>query len=139
MTPNKWIAPLFWIAAVYDGLLGAVFLAKPLAPFEWFSVAPPNHAGYVQFPATLLLIFGVMFAAIALDPPGKRVLIPYGILLKAAYSGIVFYYWFTSGVPGMWKPFAVIDVVMGVLFVWAYVVLGLARPRGEGVREGNGG
>jgi hypothetical protein len=127
----KFIGPLFWIAAAYDGLLGAVFLAAPLAPFDWFSVTPPNHAGYVQFPAMLLIIFGLMFAAIALDPPGKRVLIPYGILLKAAYSGIVFYYWFTSGVPGMWKSFAVIDVVMGVLFVWAYVDLAAARASSE--------
>jgi len=27
------------------------------------------------------------------------------------------------GIPGMWKPFAVIDVVFLVLFAWAYARL----------------
>ena len=32
--------------------------------------------------------------------------------------------WATGNLPDMWKPFTIIDAVMGVLFVWAYVVLG---------------
>ena len=33
-----------------------------------------------------------------------------------------------AGVPWMWKPFVWIDLVMGVLFGWAYVIL---RPGAE--------
>jgi hypothetical protein len=76
--------------------------------------------GYVQFPAALLLIFALMFLAIARDPVGRRHLIPYGILLKVSYCGVVFFHWFTAGVPYMWKPFAVIDIVFLALFGWAY-------------------
>ena len=33
--------------------LGLAFLASPAAIFEVFGVTPPNHPGYVQFPALL--------------------------------------------------------------------------------------
>ena len=123
MKPPRWIVVLFLIAALYDGLLGLLFLVAPTRPFEFFRVTLPNHLGYVQFPAALLLIFALMFVAIAWRPYANRNLIPYGVLLKVAYCSVTFGYWFTSGVPGMWKPLAVVDLVMGVMFAWAYAEL----------------
>jgi len=118
---------LFVIAALYDGLLGAAFLLVPEGVFNWFAVMPPNHLGYAQFPAALLLIFGIMFWHIAMNPVANRNLIPYGILLKVAYCGVVFFHWCSAGIPNMWKPFAVCDLVFLVLFAWAYSALG--KPR----------
>jgi hypothetical protein len=118
-----WIRPLFALSALYDGVLGLVFLVAPGYPFHLFSVTPPNHVGYVQFPAALLLIFGLMFLSVTSDPVRYRMLIPYGILLKLSYCGVVTYHWVRAGVPGMWKPFVLIDAVMGILFVWAWAVL----------------
>ena len=117
------IVLLFVIAALYDGILGLVFLFAPVAAFARFSVPPPNHMGYVQFPAALLLVFALLYLAVARDPVGHRNLIPYGMLLKVAYCGVVFYHWFTAGIPHMWKPFAVLDIVFLALFVWAYASL----------------
>jgi len=128
MTRNRRISLLFVLAAVYDGVLGAVFLLHPAMPYEMAKITPPNHWGYVQFPAALLIVFAVMFLAVAARPVTNRNLIPYGILLKAAYCGVVFYYWLTSGLPFMWKPFAVADLAFAVLFVWAYAALP-SRPR----------
>jgi len=129
MKAAKWIVLLFVFAALYDGVLGLVFLAAPTWPFEQFDVTPPNHMGYVQFPAALLLIFGVMFAAIARDPVANRGLILYGILLKVAYCSVTGSHWLATDIPIIWKPFVVIDVVMLVLFVWAYVLLANAKPQ----------
>ena len=42
---------LFLVAAIYDGVLGLVFLVQPGLAFELFDVVPPNHFAYVQFPA----------------------------------------------------------------------------------------
>ena len=133
MKPPKWVSPLFLLAALYDGVLGLLFLAAPYCLFDLCNVTRPNHPGYVQFPAALLIIFGLMFLVIARDPAGNRNLIPYGILLKVAYSSVTIWYWATTPslsiptpLPDMWKPFVVIDVVMGVLFIWAYVIV---RPR----------
>ena len=114
------ISVVFGASAVYDGVLGAAFLVAAPALFEWTGVTPPNHWGYVQFPSALLVIFALMFAAIAWRPVANRNLMPYGILLKLAYSAVVFYYWLTIGIPDMWKPFAVCDLAFMVLFAWAY-------------------
>jgi hypothetical protein len=124
MKATRAVEALFVSAALYDGALGAIFLIAPGPDFQWANVTPPNHWAYVQFPAALLIIFGLMFAAIARDPPGSRSLIVYGILLKLSYCGIASWHWFTAGIPGLWKPFAVIDLVMAVLFAWSYRALG---------------
>lgn len=131
MRTPRWIPALFLAAALYDGLLGLVFLFFPLAPFAWFEATPPNHPGYLQFPALLLIVFGFMFLQVAQDPLKGRILIPYGILLKAAYVGVVGWYWATENLPGFWKPFVVADTVMGGGFLLAYFAL-KSRPAREG-------
>lgn len=127
MRGNAAVRLLFVVAAAYDGVLGVLFLVSGNAVFEWFDVTPPNHAGYIQFPAALLIVFALMFLTIATRPAANRNLIVYGILLKISYCGVVFYHWFTAGIPDMWKPFAVADIVFAVLFLWAYGYLGRAR------------
>jgi hypothetical protein len=128
MKVPKWIPILFIIAALYDGVLGVWFLLLPESPFRICDVTPPNHVGYVQFPAALLLIFALMFLSIARAPLARRGLIPYGILLKVAYCGVSGWHWLASGIPTMWKPFTIIDVVMAALFVSAYVILTRPAP-----------
>ena len=123
MKTPVWIPILFAVSAAYDGILGLLFLAAPGWPFEAFGVTPPNHLGYVQFPAALLLIFALIFTQIALDPIRRRELIVYGILLKVAYCAVSGWHWLSAGIPNMWKPFTLIDVVMGGLFVAAYAIL----------------
>ena len=122
------IKVLFLVAAAYDGILGLAFLFASARLFDAFGVTPPNHWGYVHFPAALLVVFAVMFLAIARNPEGNRNLIPYGIMLKAAYCGVAIWHWATAGIPGMWKPFAITDLVFGVLFVWAYSHVGSTGP-----------
>ena len=118
------ISLLFVVAAVYDGLLGLLFILAGKQAFAWFSVPPPNHFGYVQFPAALLLVFALMFLAIARDPQANMNLIPYGILLKVSYCGVVFYHWLATDLPYIWKPFAIADLVFLALFIWAYTAQG---------------
>lgn len=114
------IRALFLAAALYDGLLGAAFLLASGALFAHYGVTPPNHAGYIHFPAALLLVFAVMFLAIALQPIRNRNLIPYGILLKVSYCGVVIFHWRATGLPDMWKPFCVADLCFLLLFAWAW-------------------
>lgn len=115
---------LFYVGALYDGVLGLAFLFGAQSVFEMFNVPPPNHFGYVQFPGALLIVFALMYFAIARKPIENRNLIPYGILLKVSYCGVTFYHWISADIPGMWKPFTIADLVFLVLFVWAYRSLG---------------
>ena len=131
MKRGSWIAPLFVIAALYDGVLGLAFLVRPAAIFSRLGVTPPNHVGYVQFPAALLIIFALIFASIAWSPAGNRGLIPYGVLLKLSYCGIVFYYWGEGSLSWIWRPFAVCDLAFIVLFVGAYLLLGARGGGGD--------
>jgi hypothetical protein len=127
------IVILFVIAALYDGLLGAAFLFRAEALFEWLEVPPPNHFGYVHFPAALLLVFALMYLAVAINPQGNRNLIPYGMLLKVSYCGTICYHWFTAGVPAIWKPFVFFDLIFLVLFAWAYHSLGKRAKRAPSI------
>ncbi len=126
---RKAVSLLFVVAAVYDGLLGLLFLFAGPSAFQWFDVTPPNHWGYMQFPAAILIVFAIMFAVVAKDPVANRNLIPYGMLLKVSYCGVVFFHWSKAGIPDMWKPFAICDLIFLVLFVWAYRSLAKLSPR----------
>ncbi len=123
MKKKSAISVLFYIAALYDGLLGLLFIFGAGAVFMWFEITPPNHFGYIHFPAALLIVFALMFLAIAKTPYKNRNLIPYGILLKVSYCGVVGYHWVTTGVPGIWKPFVVFDIIFLVLFIVSYIYL----------------
>ena len=116
----KLVSSLFWFAAFYDGVLGASFLFFGSSIFAMFGVPPPNHFGYIAFPALLLILFAIMFARVAHRPVERRELIIYGCGLKAAYSGVVFWYALHGGVPFMWIPFAWADVAFFVVFVVAW-------------------
>jgi hypothetical protein len=131
MDKTRWISRLFVVAAFYDGILGLLFLVAAGQVFDWFGVTPPNHFAYVQFPAALLIVFALMFLVIAWNPVQNRNLIPYGILLKVSYCSIAFYHWFSAGIPGMWKPFALFDLIFMILFGWAYLTLGDFRELKE--------
>lgn len=111
---------VFAIAGIYDLFLGIVFLCFPLLAFDLFNVTYPNHLVYVQFPAALLIIFAVMFFSIAKDPVENRSLMPYGVMLKVAYSVIVFWYWLFADIPNIWKPFAIADLLFIIVFGWCY-------------------
>jgi hypothetical protein len=111
---------LFVICSLYDFLIGLTFLFWGPQLFDATGVPPPNHWGYIQFASLLLMIFGSMFFAVASDPVANRNLIPYGMLLKLCYTGLVTYYWVTTDCPALFKPFAIIDAVMFVLFFLAY-------------------
>jgi hypothetical protein len=123
MRTKRAITALFIVATIYEGLLGVAFLFGSGALFQWFGVTPPNHPGYVQFPAALLIVFAVMFMAIAMNPVKNRNLIPYGIMLKASYCGIILFHWFTAGLPNMWKPFCIFDFAFLIAFACAWTAL----------------
>lgn len=122
--PMGMIRAVFWISGIYDGLLGLAFLLAPAQLFRMTGVTPPNHYGYVQFPALLLILFGAMFVSIAADPVKRREQILYGMGLKASYAGVVFAYQMNGGIPWLWIPWAWLDLAFLVLFLLAWRMVG---------------
>lgn len=113
------IKALFTVAGIYDGVLGLIFLFLAPTIFARFNITPPNHYGYIVFPALLLLVFAAMFFRIASDPVKYRHMIAYGIGLKAAYAGTAFWYQLQGNIPRMWIPMAWFDLTFLVLFALA--------------------
>ncbi len=116
----KSIKTVFLIAGLYDLILGSAYLVGHETLFTAFNVPAPGHPTYVEFPALLLALFGVMFLQISTDPVRYREMMPYGMGLKAAFAGLAFGYHFTSGVSFMWLPLATIDLIFLIVFVLAW-------------------
>ncbi|MDF1852939.1 MAG: hypothetical protein P1U85_19025 [Verrucomicrobiales bacterium] len=131
MKSNSTIRFFYLIAALYDGVLGLAFLFAPTQVFAWLELEAPNHLGYIHFPAALLLVFAILFFSIARNPVANRNLIPFGILLKISYCGVVLFHWVSSGVPSIWKPFFFADLIFIVLFVWTWRVLSSQSTKAE--------
>jgi hypothetical protein len=123
----QWIKPLFIVAGIYDGVLGIVFLLFGGRIFRMSGVTPPNHTGYIQFPALILLVFAAMFFQVAAHPARNRALIPYGAGLKAAYCGVVFWNAIDGGIPSLWMPWAWMDLIFLVSFAIAWNRLSRTR------------
>jgi hypothetical protein len=116
----RWVKIFLIVCAVYDGVIGAISFLVPRSLFHIFAVTPPNHWGYIRFPALLLIIFAAMFLRAAADPVARRDVILYGAALKLSYCGVVFWYQFRGNVPAIWVPFAYADLVFLVLFLLAW-------------------
>lgn len=129
MTHHRDVSMLFYLGALYDGVLGFLFLFLPQTTFGWVGEAPIEHFGYVKFPGALLLVFAWMFWNTARHPVANRMLIPYMTAFKLAYAVIVIGYWMSGDVPAIWKPFAIVDLVFAGCFVWAYSRLRGPQPR----------
>ena len=119
----KTIKLLFIISALYDFILGVIFLIGFKQIYNYFNISLPNHDGYVQFGAALVAIFGIGFWFVAQDPQRNRDIIKMGILLKLSYSGVAFYHAALGNLPGIWLPFAWFDVIFLILFIFALKAL----------------
>jgi hypothetical protein len=123
-----WIKVVFALSGLYDLLFGLVFLCFWRRIYLQQGITPPNHHAYIQFPALLLMLFGVMFFQIAKEPSANRNMIPYGMGLKAAYCIVIFWHVLKHAMPFLWVPFAWIDLVFFILFAAAYRLIGAAEP-----------
>ena len=124
---RDWIRPFFFVAALYDFVLGLVFLFAWRAVYARFNVTLPNHPAYIMVPALLIAIFGVGFWFVAQAPERNRDIIKMGIMLKLAYAVPVLIYYYQGQMPPMWVPFAWIDLAFMLAFIGALRAVGAGR------------
>ena len=123
-TPRQvaaWIPPTFVACALYDGVLGLAFLLAPHQIYAAIAVPPPNHLGYIHFPAALLLVFAAMAARVAAAPRERRELMLYLLALKAAYVAVALGHHLADPIPPLWLVFTALDALFAIAFAASFL------------------
>ncbi|MBN2057827.1 MAG: hypothetical protein JW782_03420 [Candidatus Saganbacteria bacterium] len=118
-----WIRLLFAFVGCVEFVTGLSFIFLTEQVFAWTGIARITHLEYIQFPALLIMVFGLMMFAVARDPRANRRLIPYISFFKVALIGVVLYNWLTKGLSWLWLSFMWFDIVYLIGFVSAYLTL----------------
>lgn len=111
---------LFLVAGIYDLILGPIYFFGYQTLFDMFALPAAGHPTYVQFPALLITIFGVMFLQISTDPVKYRSMIPYGMALKVGFVGLAIWSVLTVGLASVWLLIALLDFLFLIAFILAW-------------------
>ncbi|MGH2408474.1 MAG: hypothetical protein ACRDF7_10405 [Candidatus Limnocylindrales bacterium] len=126
--PSSWRA-FFLVAALYDIILGAVFLVAGASILTAIGMALPPHTAYIQLSAVFIFIQGLGYWFIYRDPWSNRGLVRMGVAYKFGYAGLAFYYLLIGQLPSpFFIPWAVVDLLFLIGFV-SFLRLA-ARPTG---------
>ena len=99
---ERYYRSLFAIAAVYDVLLGIIFIFFSARAFDALGIREklPAFGGYLTLLGAFVFVIGIAYLLIARgDLRRNRDLILVGTLYKLAYSATAFYYWLTGNIP----------------------------------------
>jgi hypothetical protein len=146
MSPSRerWYRTLFWIAAIYDIVLGVVFLFFYAPVFRFLDIedALPVYTSYLSLIAVFLFVIGVAYLLIAVgNLEQNRDLITVGILYKLAYFSVALWYLISGVYPHIifFVVFGVADIFFAVAMIECRVYIGrhndsppVASPGGTG-------
>jgi hypothetical protein len=90
--PGSGWRTFFLVAAVYDIVLGIgfFFLYGPL--FSALGIELPNNTSYIHLTAAFVFVQGLGYWFVCQDITGNRGIVKLGIVYKAVFAGLGFYY-----------------------------------------------
>lgn len=105
---------LFLVAGLYNFGLAIFFL-----------ITNPLGADFslVHFAVAMLLVFGILFCNLAMNPVRYKKLLPYAILRNLAYCGLAGWYFHKAKLPLVWLIPGVADAVFLLLFIIIWIRL----------------
>src|ERR1039457_7616874 len=117
---EKYYRGLFYLAALYDVVLGITFTFLAARAFAALGIIDklPAFGGYLTLLGAFVLVIGLAYALIARGDLARNAdLILVGTLYKLAYAGTAFYYWSQGSLPhiAFAALFGVADTVFLVL------------------------
>jgi hypothetical protein len=114
---DRYRLPLL-LTAIYDGLLGLVFLFFSDPIFRSLGVEPPANPVYVQLAAGLIAIMGLGFYLAWRAPLVNTDLVLVGTVFKAFYVVLAIYAQIRGQIPhGLFLLFAAIDAAFLLIFL----------------------
>ena len=109
----------FLVAALYDLILGAVFVVIGEPILTAIGMALPPHIAYIQLAAVFTFVQGLGYWLVFRDPFANLGIVRVGVAYKAAYSGLTLYYLVIGQLPSVFFiPWAVTDLLFLIGFVW---------------------
>lgn len=125
---ERWYRTLFWVAAVYDLVLGIVFLFFYRPAFSVLGIedALPEYTSFLSLIAVFLLVIGIAYVFIARgDLVRNRDLIAVGALYKLAYFSVALWYLIGGVYPHIvfFVVFGLADLAffIGIVECWIHV------------------
>jgi hypothetical protein len=82
----------FLVAAIYDIVLGVAFFILYGPLFDALGIALPNNTSYIHLTAAFVFTQGLGYWFVYQDPPANLGIVKLGIVYKAIFSGLAFYY-----------------------------------------------
>lgn len=124
----KYYKGLFLLVAVYDIILGIIFMFFTKSTFELLGIPEklPEFDGYLTLIGVYVLILGIAYYLIYKgDLQKNRDLILIGVLYKLGYCTVTFYYFIIGDIPHVLflALFGVIDFIMFILMAECYFTI----------------
>src|SRR3989344_1977290 len=118
MDAKGWARIFFLIAAIYDFVLGILFLFFYAQIFNYFGIDLPQFPEYLQVSAVFVATLGIGYFLIYKNIDRNRDLWKLGILYKIVYIVFVSYYYFITQTANIvFFTFAVIDALFLIPFI----------------------
>jgi len=124
----KYYKGLFLLVAIYDIILGIVFMFFTKPTFELLGIPEklPEFDGYLTLIGVYVFILGIAYYLIYKgDLRKNRDLILIGVLYKLGYCVVAFYYFFTGDIPHILflGLFGIIDLITFILMAECYYTI----------------
>ncbi|HJP70995.1 MAG TPA: hypothetical protein VJ975_04690 [Candidatus Limnocylindria bacterium] len=104
----------FLVAAVYDIVLGVAFFLLYGPLFSALGIELPNNTSYIHLTAAFVFTQGLGYWFVYQDPPANLGIVKLGIVYKAIFSGLAFYY---LAIGQLLHPVFVVFGVVDLLFL----------------------
>ena len=126
MQPRTFAKYVFWTAAIWGVLVitPLYFLYDRIGATD---PPPITHPGFYYGFVCTALAWQVLFAFIALDPVGRRDIIPIAMLEKFGYAATIFVLFAEHRMRASDLVFGLVDATLGVMFLVAFVRLRRAK------------
>ncbi|MFH1400263.1 MAG: hypothetical protein ABIH41_01980 [Nanoarchaeota archaeon] len=120
-TKDRFFRWLFLIAAIYDFILGILFLLFYKPMYSFFGITLPVYPMYLQMSAAFVMAMGVGYYFVYRNMYRNIDLVKLGVVYKLVYSALTGYFYFAGTANITFFYFAIIDATFLAFFVWFLV------------------
>jgi len=109
----------FFVAALYDIILGAAFffLYGPL--WDALGIALPNNTAYIHLTAAFVFVQGIGYWFVFQDPDGNHGIVKTGVVYKFCFAGLAVYY---AAIGELLHPVFLLFGALDALFLVGFVM-----------------